>query len=51
MFLGIRVGKTLKVDATTLDQARGKYARIGIEVDLTKELLSEFAIEGKTFCI
>ena len=41
----------MKVDATTLEQARGKYARICIEVDLKKELLSEFALHGKTYCL
>ena len=51
MFLGNQVGRTLKVDVTTVEQARGKYAHIYVEIDLKKELLSEFAMHGKNFCI
>lgn len=32
--LGNKIGKTVKVDKTTLRQDRGKYARMCVEVDL-----------------
>ena len=48
-FLGNRIGKTLKVDATTIEQSRGRYAWLCVEVDLTKTLLLEYSI--KTYCI
>lgn len=50
-FLGNRIGTTLKVDNTTIEQARGKYARVCVKIDLNKELLSEYPIKGKTYCI
>ena len=48
-FLGNRVGKTLKVNMTTLEQACGKYAHICVDMDPKKELLFEFTIHSKMF--
>ena len=39
IFLGNIIGNTLKVDAMTSKQVRGKYVRICIEVYLSKVLL------------
>jgi hypothetical protein len=47
--IGNRVGRTVKVDKTTLNQERGKYARICVEVDLTKPLLAMFTIKGSKY--
>ncbi|XP_028794907.1 uncharacterized protein LOC114750477 [Neltuma alba] len=47
--IGDQIGKTVKVDATTLMQTRGKFARIGVQVDLSKPLLPQFLIEGREF--
>ena len=46
-FLGNRVGKTIKVNTTTIDQSRGRYARVCVEVDLNKPLLSEYSAKCK----
>jgi hypothetical protein len=43
------VGKTVKVDKTTLMQERGKYARLCVQVDLTKPLLAMFTIKGRKY--
>ncbi|MCI17709.1 hypothetical protein A2U01_0038859 [Trifolium medium] len=47
--IGNRVGKTVKVDKTTLMQERGKYARLCVQVNLTKSLLAMFAIKGRKY--
>ncbi|KAI8031372.1 Uncharacterized protein LOK49_LG01G03785 [Camellia lanceoleosa] len=38
------IGKPLKVDLNTAMSTRGRYARVCVEVDLTKPLVSRFAI-------
>jgi hypothetical protein len=43
------MGSTVKVDKNTLMQERGKYARICVEVDLTKSLLAMFMIKGRKY--
>jgi hypothetical protein len=48
-FIGNRVGKTVKVDKNTLLQERGKYARLCVQVDLTKPLLAMFTIKGRKY--
>jgi hypothetical protein len=50
-FIGNRVGKTVKVDKNTLQQERGKYARLCVEVNLTKPLLAMFSIKGRKYHI
>lgn len=40
--VGNRLGKTLRVDETTLMVAKGKYAHISIEINLEKLLVSKF---------
>ncbi|CAI0560248.1 unnamed protein product, partial [Linum tenue] len=44
-----RIGKPIPVDRATQTKDCGKYARVSIEVDLTKTLLSQFKIEGITY--
>lgn len=50
-FIGNRIGKTIKVDKNTLSREKGKYVRLCIKVDLTKPLLTMFAIKGRHFNI
>ncbi|KAF7826058.1 hypothetical protein G2W53_017222 [Senna tora] len=40
------IGKLVKIDHNTELQARGKYARICVEIDLGKPLLSQYAVHG-----
>jgi hypothetical protein len=47
--VGDRVGRTVKVDKNTLTQERGKYARLCVEVDLTKPLLAMFTIKDRKY--
>ncbi|KAF7838834.1 hypothetical protein G2W53_007316 [Senna tora] len=49
--LGNKIGKNLKVDATTTMQTRGKYARVCMEIDLNLPLLSKFKVEGRKYFI
>jgi hypothetical protein len=41
-FIGNRIGTTVKVDRNTLSRERGKYARLCVEVDLTKPVINVF---------
>lgn len=41
----------MKVDKNTLQQERAKYARICVEVNLTKPLLAMFTIKGRKYKI
>ncbi|XP_058776020.1 uncharacterized protein LOC131650323 [Vicia villosa] len=50
-FIGNRIGSTVKVDRNTLSIERGKYARLCVQVDLTKPLLALFAIKGRHYKI
>jgi hypothetical protein len=50
-FIGNRVGKTVKVDKNTLSQERGKYARLCVQVNLSKPLLAMFTIKGRKYDI
>lgn len=50
-FIGNRIGRTVRVDNTTLLQERGKYARMCVEVDLTKPLLAMFEIQDRCYTV
>ena len=41
------VGKTVKVDLNTQLAARGKFARVAVEIDLNKPLVSRFTLDGE----
>ncbi|ONI26925.1 hypothetical protein PRUPE_1G055400 [Prunus persica] len=47
--IGNLIGNTIKVDANTMSQARGKFARICIELDLAKPLTPFIEVEGRTY--
>ncbi|KAF7834641.1 zinc ion binding nucleic acid binding protein [Senna tora] len=48
---GNTIGRTVKVDITTIMQSRGRFARVCVEVDLSKPLLSKYKIRGMKFLI
>lgn len=43
------VGKVIKVDYNTTGMQRGKFARLAVDVDLTKPLVSKISIDGEEF--
>ncbi|XP_057442300.1 uncharacterized protein LOC130734026 [Lotus japonicus] len=43
------IGKPVRVDMNTLNAERGKFARICVELDLTKPVLGKFWFEGNWF--
>ncbi|XP_058733249.1 uncharacterized protein At4g02000-like [Vicia villosa] len=47
--IGNKIGKTVKVDKNTVMHARGKYARICVEIDLTKSLVAMFMIQNRSY--
>ncbi|CAI0551041.1 unnamed protein product [Linum tenue] len=47
MKIGQRIGKSIRVDHATSTGARSDYARVCVQVDITKPLLSQFTIHGK----
>ncbi|XP_019155204.1 PREDICTED: uncharacterized protein LOC109152077 [Ipomoea nil] len=49
--LGDKIGKTIKIDDTTCLASRGKFARICVEIDITKQLLAKFTIEEEEYPI
>ncbi|XVE63525.1 hypothetical protein DITRI_Ditri07aG0027100 [Diplodiscus trichospermus] len=51
MKIGRRIGRPLKVDTTTLSALRGRYARMCMEVDLEKPLLSTFQLRRRVHII
>ncbi|CAN1140674.1 hypothetical protein LINPERPRIM_LOCUS24977 [Linum perenne] len=45
--IGDRIGKTVRIDHTTLEGSRGNLARICVEVDLSKPLLSKYRMRRR----
>ncbi|CAN1170968.1 hypothetical protein LINPERHAP2_LOCUS29291 [Linum perenne] len=45
--IGDKVGRTIRVDHTTRTGTRGNYARICVEVDLQKPLLSKYRLKRR----
>ncbi|CAN1154114.1 hypothetical protein LINPERHAP2_LOCUS19827 [Linum perenne] len=45
--IGNRIGKTVRLDGTTLEGSRGNFARICVEVDLSKPLLSKYRLRQR----
>ncbi|KAI9117474.1 hypothetical protein K1719_011640 [Acacia pycnantha] len=49
--LGNAIGKAIRLDIHTEQRARGKFARMCVELDLTKPLIPEFNVEGKVLSV
>ncbi|CAN1148093.1 hypothetical protein LINPERHAP2_LOCUS16254 [Linum perenne] len=45
--IGDKIGKTIRIDYTTLQGNRGNYARICVEVDISKPLLSKYRMRRR----
>ncbi|XP_028765006.1 uncharacterized protein LOC114723032 [Neltuma alba] len=49
--LGNAIGKAIRLDVHTAQRSRGKFARMCIELDLTKPLVPEFEVEGQILSV
>ncbi|CAN1189178.1 hypothetical protein LINPERHAP2_LOCUS39739 [Linum perenne] len=49
--IGNYIGKTVRLDLATTEGARARYARVCVEVDLTKPLLGKYMIKDRTFFV
>ncbi|XP_019160484.1 PREDICTED: uncharacterized protein LOC109157058 [Ipomoea nil] len=45
--IGDKIGRPVRVDHATSHASRGRFARICVEVEITKPLLSKFTLEGR----
>ncbi|CAN1182375.1 hypothetical protein LINPERHAP2_LOCUS35931 [Linum perenne] len=45
--IGDRIGKTVRIDHTTLEALRGNFARLCVEVDLSKPLISKYRMRQR----
>ncbi|KAK4253924.1 hypothetical protein QN277_010539 [Acacia crassicarpa] len=48
-WIGNRLGETIKIDTNTSGHLRGHYIRICVLVDLEKQLMSGFSLEGEDY--
>ncbi|CAN1126132.1 hypothetical protein LINPERHAP2_LOCUS3249 [Linum perenne] len=46
-YIGDKIGRTVRIDHTTLEGSRGNFARICVEVDLSKPLLSKYRLRRR----
>lgn len=46
MTMASTIGKPIKVDANTLDVRRGRFARVCVEIDLTKPVIGKVGLQG-----
>ncbi|CAN1141094.1 hypothetical protein LINPERHAP2_LOCUS12263 [Linum perenne] len=49
--IGNHIGRTVRLDLATSEGDRARYARVCVEVDLTKPLLGKYIIEDKVFLV
>ncbi|CAN1162279.1 hypothetical protein LINPERPRIM_LOCUS1264 [Linum perenne] len=47
--IGNHIGKTVRLDMATSEGARARYARVCVEVDLSRPLLGKYVIEDKVY--
>lgn len=47
LIIGNTIGKITKVDMTTTDVARGRFARVCVEIDLERPLLPSLMVMGR----
>ncbi|CAN0878194.1 hypothetical protein LINGRAHAP2_LOCUS12346 [Linum grandiflorum] len=49
--IGDSIGRTVRLDLATEEGARGRFARVCVEVDLSKPLLGKYMIKNRLFYI
>ncbi|CAN1743212.1 hypothetical protein LINPERHAP1_LOCUS1713, partial [Linum perenne] len=49
--IGNYIGKMIRLDLATSESARARYARVCVEVDLSKPLLRKYMIENRVFYV
>ncbi|CAN1732203.1 hypothetical protein LINPERHAP1_LOCUS1527 [Linum perenne] len=49
--IGNCIGRTVRLDLETSEGARGRYARVCVEVDISKPLLGKYMIDNPTFFV
>ncbi|CAN1131081.1 hypothetical protein LINPERHAP2_LOCUS6195 [Linum perenne] len=49
--IGNYIGKTVKIDLATSEGARARYARVCVEVDVSKPLLCKYTIDNRTLYV
>ncbi|CAN1830982.1 hypothetical protein LINPERHAP1_LOCUS33040 [Linum perenne] len=49
--IGNCIGKTVRLDLATEQGARARYARVCVEVDLSRPLLGKYMLENRTFFV
>ncbi|CAN1163939.1 hypothetical protein LINPERHAP1_LOCUS28865, partial [Linum perenne] len=49
--IGNHIGRTIRLDLATSEGARARYARVCVEVDISKPLLGKYMIEDRTFLV
>ncbi|XP_031120941.1 uncharacterized protein LOC116024180 [Ipomoea triloba] len=47
--VGNKLGRTIRVDHTTSLVSKGKFARVCVEIDITKPLVSRFTLEDRVW--
>ncbi|CAN1806021.1 hypothetical protein LINPERHAP1_LOCUS24522, partial [Linum perenne] len=46
-FVGDKLGRTIRIDSTTIFGSRRNYARMCVEVDLHKPVVSKYRLNGR----
>ncbi|CAN1801286.1 hypothetical protein LINPERHAP1_LOCUS22903, partial [Linum perenne] len=49
--IGNYIGRTVKIDMATSEVARARYARVCVEVDVSKPLFGKYMIDNRTFYV
>ncbi|CAN1126822.1 hypothetical protein LINPERHAP2_LOCUS3658 [Linum perenne] len=49
--IGDYIGKTIRLDLATSEGARGRYARVCVELDLSKPLLGKYMLEDRVLLV
>ncbi|CAN1728908.1 hypothetical protein LINPERHAP1_LOCUS429 [Linum perenne] len=49
--IGDHIGRTVRLDLATAEGARARYARVCVEVDLSKPLLGKYMVDDKTLYV
>ncbi|CAN1862237.1 hypothetical protein LINPERHAP1_LOCUS43908 [Linum perenne] len=49
--IGNHIGRTVRLDLATTEGARGRFARVCVEIDISKPLIGKYMIEDRTFLV